>query len=67
MARRHDQGRCAWPRCRNTELALSWLGQPLCHRHWSAVCEITERGDEGYAEAYEKLGIPQTDAHSRTA
>lgn len=64
MARRHDEGKCAWPRCRDREPAISWLGRPLCSRHWYMVCEMTERGENGYAEAYEKLHVPQT---ARTA
>jgi len=47
--------RCAWKRCRSTQIALTCLGKPLCERHWLRVRELQERGRD--AEARQMLGL----------
>ena len=34
---------CAFPRC-SAEIHLTWLGYPLCQRHWNQICEEQESG-----------------------
>jgi hypothetical protein len=50
--------RCAWPRCRSTEIELTFLGRPLCPKHWERLCQMQDegRGDEARA----LLGLPVT-------
>ncbi len=43
--------KCAWKRCRSTEIHLTYLGKPLCQRHWLQVCELQEQGRDADARA----------------
>ena len=47
--------RCAWKRCRSTEIHLTYLGKPLCQRHWLRLCELQEQGRD--AEARQMIGL----------
>ena len=47
--------RCAWKRCRSTDSALTYLGKPLCQRHWLRLCELQERGRD--AEVRRMIGL----------
>lgn len=47
--------RCAWVRCRTSETSLTYLGKPLCRKHWEEFCRIMdERGREA---AIVKIGL----------
>ncbi len=47
--------RCAWPRCSSAEIELTYLGRPLCRRHWDRLCQMQ---DEGHgADARALLGL----------
>ena len=39
---------CAYPKCRN-ESILTWLGTPICGKHWEWVCTVPKE------KALEKL------------
>ena len=41
--------RCAWKRCRRTEILLTYLDKPLCARHWLRLCELQEAGRDDQA------------------
>ena len=47
--------RCAWKRCRSTDVHLTYLGKPLCQRHWLRLCELQEQGRD--AEARRMIGL----------
>jgi hypothetical protein len=46
---------CAWPRCRSTEIELTFLRRPLCHKHWNRLCQMQDEGRG--ADARELLGL----------
>lgn len=54
---------CACPRCRRPE-AYTWLGLPLCERHWLAVCDRRERGETA-EEIQRTLGLLRTNHAAR--
>ena len=41
--------RCVWKHCRRTDIALTYLGKPLCRRHWLWLCELQEEGRDSAA------------------
>ena len=41
--------RCAWKHCRSMDIHLTYLGQPLCQRHWLRLCELQEQGRDSAA------------------
>lgn len=47
--------RCAWPRCRSAEIELTYLGRPLCRKHWDRLCQMQDEGRG--ADARELLGM----------
>lgn len=53
---------CAWPNCRAAETELTYLGQPLCRRHWVRFCHMQE--ERGHEQAYSELDEAQR--HVRT-
>jgi len=62
--------RCAWKGCRCREIELTYLGKPLCQRHWLRLCELQERGRDAKARHMEGLqprgsGRPVTSGRSR--
>ncbi len=48
--------RCAWPRCRSREIELTYLGRPLCHKHWDRLCGMLD--DWRRAEVQQLLKLP---------
>lgn len=34
------EARCCWDNCRITEIAVTYLGKPLCEKHWDKVAEM---------------------------
>ena len=50
--------RCAWPRCRSAEIELTYLGRPLCRKHWDRLCQMQDEGRG--AEARDLLGLANT-------
>ena len=53
--------RCAWPRCRSREIELTYLGRPLCCKHWDRLCHLQDEGRG--AEARRLIGLPATQPH----
>jgi hypothetical protein len=49
--------RCTWKHCRSREIVLTYLGKPLCGRHWLRLCQLQESGQE--AAARQMIGLRQ--------
>ncbi len=52
--------RCAWKRCRSGDIELTYLGKPLCLRHWLQFCAWQEQGREAAARQKIGLGVRQS-------
>jgi len=50
--------RCAWPRCQSAEIELTYLGRPLCRKHWDRLYQMQDEGCG--AEARDLLGLAGT-------
>jgi len=48
--------RCAWTRCRSRSIHLTYLGKPLCERHWLRLCELQQQGRD--EQARRMVGLP---------
>lgn len=50
--------RCAWPHCRSAEIELTYLGRPLCRKHWGRLCQMQDEGRG--VDARKSLGLPDS-------
>ncbi len=37
---------CGMDNCQNTDIELTWLGEPICSTCWRSVCEMEQEGEK---------------------